>query len=75
MSDKGISTNPKKISTIKDWPVPQDLKSLRQFPGFTGYYRKFVKNYARILPPLNLLLQDHGCNKKSRRKSKMSKSA
>ena len=75
MSDKGISTDPERISAVKDRPVPHDLKSLRQFLGFKGYYRKFVKNYAPIIQPLNLLLQGHDCNKKSKRKSKNSKTA
>ena len=51
------------------------LKSLRQFLGLTGYYHKFVENYACIIQPLNLLVQGHGCNKKSNRNSTNSKSA
>ena len=52
MSDKVISTDPERISAVKDWPVPNDLKSLRQFLGFMGYYRKFVENDAHIIPAL-----------------------
>ena len=26
MSDKGISTDPEEVSTVKDWAVPHDLK-------------------------------------------------
>lgn len=29
------------------------MKSLRSFLGFTGYYRRFIKDYARTVKPLN----------------------
>ena len=67
MSDKGISTDPERISTVKDWPVTHDLKSMRQLLGFTGFYHKFVENYTRIIQSLNLLLQGHGLIKSPRR--------
>lgn len=59
VSDQGISTDPEKISAVKDWPAPTNVKELRQFLGFIGYYRRFVKDYAKIIAPLNSLLKGH----------------
>lgn len=52
ISAKGISTDPSKIASIQAWARPQDVNQLRSFLGLTGYYRKFVQNYALLAHPL-----------------------
>jgi hypothetical protein len=37
----GAWVDPKKIESIQDWPRPKTLKSLHDFLGLMGYYRKF----------------------------------
>lgn len=49
--------DPEKISAIKDWPLPTTLRNLRDFLGLTGYYRRFVRNYASLAAPLTNLLR------------------
>ncbi|XP_038153818.1 uncharacterized protein LOC119791667 isoform X1 [Cyprinodon tularosa] len=67
VSEKGVETDPEKISTVKSWPIPTNLKSLRSFLGFTGYYRRFIKGYATIAKPLNNLTRGYPpTNKPSR---------
>ncbi|MCG8049379.1 MAG: RNase H-like domain-containing protein, partial [Candidatus Thiodiazotropha endolucinida] len=68
VSESGIMTDPEKIQALKDWPVPKCLKDVRKFLGFTGYYRRFVKGFARIVRPLNDLLIGNSTKKPSRRK-------
>ena len=53
VSGAGISTDPEKVRLIKQWPVPQDVRQLRGFLGLTGYYRRFVEDYALIATPLH----------------------
>lgn len=53
VSRDGVETDPEKVNALKTWPRPQTLKELRSFLGFAGYYRRFVKDYSKIVKPLN----------------------
>ena len=35
-----------KIDAVRQFPIPRTKKQVRQFLGITGYYRKFVRQYA-----------------------------
>ena len=67
ISDKGVQTDPDKISALKKWPVPSNIRNHRSFLGFAGYYRRFICNYAQIVKPLNYLLVGHPTNKKGKK--------
>lgn len=54
MSTPGVETDPGKISPLTTWPCPTNISELKSL-GFTGYYRRFVKGYAKIAKPLNAL--------------------
>ena len=51
----GIMPDPTKVEAIKNIEAPKNVDELRSFLGLTGYYRKFVKNYARVTAPLTQL--------------------
>ena len=57
ISADGISPLPDKLDTIKNMPMPKDVKEIKQFPGLTGYYRKFVPRFADISRPLTQLIK------------------
>ncbi|MCG8045580.1 MAG: RNase H-like domain-containing protein, partial [Candidatus Thiodiazotropha endolucinida] len=54
---KGVSTDPKKIACIKDWPIPGCVKDVRSFLGLCGYYRPFISNYSHVAKPLTKLTE------------------
>jgi hypothetical protein len=42
----------RKLESVSSWPTPRKPTHVRQFLGFTGYYRYFVPNYSKIARPL-----------------------
>ena len=46
-----------KVKAIRVMPVPWTKKEVRAFLGLTGYYRKFIPNYASTANPLTDLTQ------------------
>lgn len=66
-----ITVDPEKISTIRDYLVPQTLKQLRSFLGLSCYYRKFIKDYAKITKPLTLHLRGENGMVKANQSSKV----
>lgn len=51
----GIKTDPAKVSAVRDWPQPRNVRDVRSFLGLTGFYRRFIKDYARVALPLTTL--------------------
>ncbi len=60
ITKEGISPMPEYIELVQKWPLPKNRHEVRVFLGKSGYYRKFVKDYAAIAKPLTDLLADNG---------------
>jgi hypothetical protein len=46
-----------KVETVEQLPPPKDAKSLRSFLGHAGFYRRFIKDFSKIIKALTQLLQ------------------
>lgn len=51
-----LEADKEKVSAIVDYPVPKTIRQLRRFLGMTGWYRRFIHNYADVTHPLTDLL-------------------
>jgi hypothetical protein len=44
-----------KIRAIRDWIQPINVSKVRSFLGLAGYYRHFIKDFAKLARPLHAL--------------------
>jgi len=51
----GIEMEKKKVNRVLSWLIPKNIREVRKFLGLTNYYRRFVKDFARIVRLMNLL--------------------
>jgi hypothetical protein len=56
INDKGISIDQDRVQAIQEWPTPKSVKDIQVFIGFTGFFRKFIKNYSIITALLTNML-------------------
>jgi len=55
----GVVIGPNRIEMEKDgvlsWLEPKNVKDVRKFLGFANYYRRFIKDFARVARLMNIL--------------------
>ena len=52
ISADGLRMDQDKVDAIVRWPHPKNLEELQIFLGMAGFYRKFIKDYAKIAVPM-----------------------
>ena len=55
--EKGIEVNKAKINLISKLPSPTIVKTVRQFLGHAGFYRRFIIYFSKFAKPLYKLLE------------------
>jgi len=44
-----------KVDGVLSWPEPKNAKDIRKFLGLANYYRRFIKDFAQVARPMNML--------------------
>ena len=57
VSENGVEMEMGKIESIEEWPVPESVKDVQVLLGFTNFYRRFIKRYAKLTAALTDLLK------------------
>jgi hypothetical protein len=52
ITQDGIKPDPTLTKAVSDFPQPKTIKDVQSFLGLSGYYRRFIKDYAKIAEPL-----------------------
>jgi len=50
-----IEIEKKKVDGVLSWLEPKNVKDVRKFLGLANYYRRFIKDFARVARPMNML--------------------
>ena len=58
ISEGQIAMDESKVDAIKNHEPFRNVKHIQQFLGMWNYYRRFVKDYAKIASPITELLKD-----------------
>ena len=57
ISEKGIKVDKEKVDLISKLPPPTNVKTVRQFLGHAGFYKRFIQDFSKIAKPLYKLLE------------------
>ncbi|BAB02630.1 retroelement pol polyprotein-like [Arabidopsis thaliana] len=56
ISEKGIEVDKGKVEVMMQLQPPKTVKEIRSFLGHAGFYRRFIKDFSKIVRPLTRLL-------------------
>ena len=54
---RGVEMQKEKVDGVLSWPAPRNVKEVQKFLGLANYYRRFIKNFARIAAPLHVIVR------------------
>jgi hypothetical protein len=53
----GVSVDPGKVRDVLNWMPPMTTPEIQSFLGLAGYYRRFIKDFSKIVKPMTKLLE------------------
>ena len=65
ISADGMKPGTANLRAIAEMALPKTYTEIRRFTGMTGFFRRFIKGYAKIAKPLNDLLEGEASKLKS----------
>ena len=54
---KRVEIQREKVEGVLNWPVPRNIKEVQKFLGLANYYRRFIKDFAKIAVLLHVLVR------------------
>jgi len=57
ISPRGVEMQKKKVEGVLNWIAPRNVKEVQKFLGLANYYKRFIKDFAKIAAPLHVLVR------------------
>lgn len=57
VNEAGICADPDRVTSVTDFPVPHNHRTLKRFLGMAGWYRRFIQDFSTLASPLTELLK------------------
>jgi len=57
ISPKGMEMQKEKVAGVLNWPASRNVKEMQKFLGLANYYRRFIKDFAKIAALLHILVR------------------
>jgi len=57
ISPKKIEMQREKVEGVLNWLASRNIKEVQKFLGLANYYRRFIKDFAKIAVPLHVLVR------------------
>jgi len=57
ISPKRVEMQKEKVEGVLNWPAPRNIKEVQKFLGLANYYRRFIKDFAKIAALLHVLVR------------------
>ena len=57
IGEDGVRMEKEKIQGVIEWLVPKSVKNMQKFLGLANYYRRFVKDFAKIVRLLHEMMR------------------
>jgi len=54
---RGVEMQKEKVEGVLNWPAPRNVKEVQKFLGLANYYRRFIKDFARLAALLHVLVR------------------
>ena len=54
---RGVEMQKKKVEGVLNWPASQNIKEVQKFLDLANYYRRFIKDFARLAALLHVLVR------------------
>jgi len=54
---RGVEMQEEKVEGVLNWLAPRNIKEVQKFLGLANYYRRFIRNFAKIAAPLHTLVK------------------